>query len=281
MITRRRFIAGSAAAMTLTIFPSNLISCTGGTKLKNFGFISGIIGKELEGDWKKTLEQVHEYGYTEIETGNYLGESVESFVSFLKHTGLTPVAGGIDFSASDDDLRKSFTLINNLQMKYAVVYWPWSTGGPFNLEECKKSADRLNYLGRDCKNHGLTLCWHNHNLEFTPMETGLPFDFLMNNTDKNLVFCELDLYWVKKGGGDPLNVLKKHSGRFPILHVKDMAPGDAMDFECPGSGIIDFPALFREAYNQDIKHYMVERDNVQDGMACLRSSAEYLRNVVF
>jgi sugar phosphate isomerase/epimerase len=60
-----------------------------------------------------------------------------------------------------------------------------------------------------------------------------------------------------------------------------MAPGDAMDFECPGSGIIDFPAIFREAYNQDIKHYMVERDNAEDGMACLRSSAEYLKNVVF
>jgi sugar phosphate isomerase/epimerase len=113
------------------------------------------------------------------------------------------------------------------------------------------------------------------------METGLPFDYLMDNTDKSLVSCELDLYWVTKGGGDPLSVMKKYSGRFPILHVKDMAPGDAMDFECPGSGIIDFPSLFREAHNQGIKHYMVERDNVPDGMACLRSAAEYLKEIRF
>jgi sugar phosphate isomerase/epimerase len=91
----------------------------------------------------------------------------------------------------------------------------------------------------------------------------------------------MDLYWVKKGGGDPLVVMKKYPGRFPILHVKDMAPGDAMDFECPGSGIIDFPSLFREAHNQGIKHYMVERDNVPDGIACLRSAAEYLKAVTF
>jgi sugar phosphate isomerase/epimerase len=281
MVTRRSFITRSGAALAATVFSSDLLSCSGGDKLKNIGFISGIIGKELEGDWKKVLQQVHEFGYSEIETGSYLGESALSFVTFLKHTGLTPVAGALDFSAKDEDLRKSFTLINSMQMKYTVVYWPWHTGGPFSLEDCKKSADRLNYLGKLCKNHGQVLCWHNHNMEFTPMETGLPFDYLMENTDRNLVFCELDLYWVKKGGVDPLTVMKKYPGRFPILHVKDMAPGDAKDFECPGSGIIDFPVLFREAHNQGIKHFMVERDNVPDGIACLKSAAEYLRAVTF
>jgi sugar phosphate isomerase/epimerase len=281
MITRRRFINGSAAAAVATILSPGIVSCLQKNKLINLGFISGIIGKELQGDWKKVLEQIHEFGYTEIETGNYLGDSAADFVSFLKHTGITTVAGALEFSTEDVALRKNFTLINSLQMKYAVVYWPWFTGGPFNLEDCKKSADRLNFLGKQCKNHGLTLCWHNHNKEFTPMEIGLPFDFLMDNTDKDLVSCELDLYWVKKGGGDPLALMKKYTGRFPILHIKDMAPGKAMDFECPGSGIIDFPPLFREAHYQGIKHYMVERDNVQDGLACLRSAAEYLKKLTF
>ena len=150
-----------------------------------------------------------------------------------------------------------------------------------NTKICKKSSERLNYLGKVCRDNGLVLCSHNHNKEFAAMETGLPFDYLMDNTDKGLVYCELDLYWVKKGGGDPLEVLKKYPGRFPILHVKDMASGSAMDFECPGSGIIDFSSLFREADKQGIKHYMVERDNVPDGLACLKSSGEYLRNLTF
>ena len=281
MITRRRFINRSVTAAVATILSPGIVSCLQQNKLKNLGFISGIIGKELQGDWKKVLEQIHEFGYTEIETGNYLGDSAADFVSFLKHTGITPVAGALEFSAEDVVLRKNFTLINSLQMKYAVVYWPWFTADPFKLEDCKKSADRLNYLGKQCKNHGLNLCWHNHNREFTPMETGLPFDFLMDNTDKDLVSCELDLYWVKKGGGDPLPLMKKYPGRFPILHVKDMAPGEAMDFECPGSGTIDFPSLFKEAHYQGIKHYMVERDNVPDGMACLRLAAEYLKKLTF
>jgi sugar phosphate isomerase/epimerase len=281
MITRRKFILGTAAAITVATLSPDAFSLQRRKKLKSFGFISGIIGKELKGDWKAVLKQAASYGYTEIETGNYLGESAETYLAFLKEIGLNLVAGGFEFKASEEELNKSLALLKSLKVKYAVVYWPWFTGGPFTLEDCRKSAERLNYLGKVCKENGLVLCWHNHNKEFTQMETGLPFDYLMNNTDRNLVFCELDLYWVKKGGVDPLEVMKKYSGRFPILHVKDMAPGDAADFECPGSGIIDFPSLFSEAEKQGINHYMVERDNVPDGLACLKSAGGYLKYLSF
>ena len=56
-----------------------------------------------------------------------------------------------------------------------------------------------------------------------------------------------------------------------------MAPGAEQDFECVGSGIVDFPAIFKEARKQHIEHYFVERDKVPDGMACLASAAEYLK----
>jgi sugar phosphate isomerase/epimerase len=194
---------------------------------------------------------------------------------------MTLPVGGFEFKASEEELKKSMNLLKSLKVKYAVVYWPWYTGGPFKLEDCIKSAERLNYLGKVCKENGLILCWHNHDKEFATMEAGLPFDYLMKNTDSELVKCELDLYWVKKGGADPLKVMKQYPGRFPVLHVKDMASGPMMDFECPGSGIIDFPSLFSEAEKQGIKHYFVERDNVPDGMACLKSAGEYLKRISF
>jgi sugar phosphate isomerase/epimerase len=281
MITRRKFISTTAVAAAATMLSIDAFSFQGKKKLQNFGFISGIIGKELKGDWKAVLKQAASYGFTEIETGNFMGESPESFLAFLKGIGMNLPAGGFEFKASEEELKKSLILLKSLKVKYAIVYWPWYTGGPFTLEDCKKSSERLNYLGKVCKDNGLVLCWHNHNKEFATMETGMPFDYLMDNTDTNQVFCELDLYWVKKGGADPLAVMKKYSGRFPILHVKDMAPGDATDFECPGSGIIDFPSLFNEAEKQGIKHYFVERDNVPDGLACLKSSGEYLKRISF
>lgn len=286
MLTRRSFFTRSAiAAATAMAAPSVLAylssSCSNGHRLKNIGFISGIIDKELEGDWKAVLKKTVEFGYSEIETGDYLGDSATSFLAFCKEIGLTPVAGGVGFNAADDETLRRFDALNELGVKYAVTYWPWLTGGPFTLADCKQSADILNHMGALCKQKGLVLCWHNHNKEFISFGEGIPFDYLMNHTDPGLVTCEMDIYWVKKGGGDPLAMIKKYPGRIPILHVKDMAPGSAQDFECPGSGILDFPSIFREAQSQGIAHYMVERDNVPDGMACLQSAGEYIRNLRF
>ncbi|HOO98257.1 MAG TPA: sugar phosphate isomerase/epimerase [Bacteroidales bacterium] len=276
MITRRKFISKAAIAACAAMLSPDLFALQGKKKLENFGFISGIIGKELKEDWKGALKKAASFGYTEIETGNYMGESAEEFLSYLRETELKLVAGGFEFKSSDEDLKKSLDLLTQLKVKIAVVYWPWYTGGPFRLADCKQSAERLNYLGKVCKEKGLEFSWHNHDKEFIPMEEGLPFDYLMKNTDPSLVKCELDIYWAAKGGADPVELMKKYSGRYNILHIKDMAPGSTMDFECPGSGIIDFSPVFREAYSQGIRHFMVERDNVTDGIACLKSAAEYL-----
>jgi sugar phosphate isomerase/epimerase len=103
----------------------------------------------------------------------------------------------------------------------------------------------------------------------------------MKNTDPKTVKTELDLYWVLKGGGDPVECLKKYPGRYKILHVKDMDNTPEKSFACPGSGIIDFRPIFREAWGQGVRHYIVERDNELNGIECLRGSAEYLKNLKF
>jgi sugar phosphate isomerase/epimerase len=286
MLSRRSFFTRSATAIAASItLPSVLtslsLSCSNGHRLKNIGFISGIIGKELEGEWKTVLKKAAEFGYTEMETGDYMGDSAASFLAYCKSIGVTIIAGGVGFNASDDETLRRLDALKDLGASYAVSYWPWLTGGPFSLADCKRSADILNNLGFLCKQRDLTLCWHNHDKEFISFGEGIPFDYLMKHTDPDLVRCEMDVYWVKKGGGNPLEVLKTYVGRIPILHVKDMASGPEQDFECPGSGIIDFPVIFSEALAQGIAHYMVERDNVPDGMACLQSAGEYLRNLRF
>ena len=111
------------------------------------------------------------------------------------------------------------------------------------------------------------------------MEEGLPFDYLMANTDEKLVKCELDVYWATKGGVDPVRYLKKYKGRYLVLHLKDMTDGEEPTFECVGDGVIDFPAILKEARSQGIEHLMVEHDEVKDGLACLKSSGRYLKSL--
>lgn len=283
MISRRKFLSNLALGTAAIALSHPLASCAteGRRKLKDFGFISGIIGDELKGDWKEVLRKTTEMGYTEIETGSYLGESAESYLSFLKEIGLKAIAGGTRLFEDKDELNRSLDKLNALELKYAVIYWPWLVGAPFSLEDCKRSSELLNSIGEVCNSRGLQLCWHNHDNEFKEMEEGMPFDYLMENTDKELVKCELDVYWVKKGGADPVEVLKEYSGRYPILHIKDMAPGSEQDFACVGDGIVNFPDIFAEAFDQGIEHFFVERDKVVDGMTCLSSAAEYLKSLRF
>jgi sugar phosphate isomerase/epimerase len=235
-----------------------------------------------ERDWQSILRQTAEFGYSEIEIGNYLGDSASSFLAFCNEIGLKPIAGSLGGMTEDNDtIHEALDRLNALEMQYGVIYWPFFVGAPFSLEDCKRSVEVLNKTGLICKNRGITLCWHNHDYEFKAMEEGLPFDYLMENTDEDLVQCELDIYWVKKGGADPVEVLKKYPGRYRILHVKDMAPGEEQDFACPGDGIIDWEPVFAESVSQGIQHFNVERDNAEDGLGCLRSASEYLKGMRF
>ena len=280
MTTRRNFIRTSAlGAGAIAASPLLTFGGEGKSKLKKFGFISGIASKEMDADWIGTLKKAAEFGFTELEGGASKAPSPKEFLKVCKDLGIKPIASGSNLTEMTKDPQKFFDEYNELDYKYIINYWPWYGGGPFMLDDCKKSADLLNEFGAKAKKNGLIFCWHNHDKEFHEMEEGLPFDYLMENTDPELVQCELDIYWVKKGGGDPLKMLKKYKGRIPILHVKDMAPDK--DFICPGSGIIDFAPIFKEAKKQKIEHYIVERDKEPDGIGCLRSSGEFLRNIRF
>jgi len=252
-------------------------------QLGKIGFISGIVDNFLKEDWKGTLEKLANQGYTEMECGNYMGNSLSEFKTACKSLGINPFAGG---SAMMDMLKDSDRKIDDaLEMgkKYWVCYWPWlSDAKNITADEAKKAAENLNILGAACKKGGIVFCWHNHNWEFEKATTeGFPFDILMKNTDPQTVKTELDIYWVKKGGGDPMECLKKYPGRIEILHVKDMDATREKSFACPVAGIIDFRPIFREASDQGILHYIVEKDGEKNGIECLRGSAEYLKNLRF
>ena len=283
MYSRKQFLKTTVAAGAGLVAASSFMSCLSERELENIGYISGILGPNLgERDWKSILSQTAEYGYSEIEIGNYLGESASSFLAFCNDIGLKPVAGSLGGMTEDTDvINQSLDRLNSLEMQYGVIYWPFFVGAPFSLEDCKRSAEVLNRTGEICKSRGITLLWHNHDYEFVGMEEGLPFDYLMENTDEDLVQCELDIYWVKKGGADPVEVLKKYPGRYEILHVKDMAPGEEQDFACPGDGIIEWEPVFAESDSQGIQHFNVERDNAEDGLGCLRSASQFLKELRF
>ena len=96
---------------------------------------------------------------------------------------------------------------------------------------------------------GMRFYYHNHNFEFARDGGTRLYDILLDRTDPDLVFFEMDLYWTVTAGVDPLDYLARFDqSRWPLFHVKDRdAAGDFADL---GEGNINFARIFRELHEQ-------------------------------
>ena len=278
---RRNFLKSAALGSLAAGFQTHRLMCSeASASTLTYGFISGILKNEMTTNWRKALKNAASFGYRELETGQPPeGISASEFLKFCNSVDLKILAGGIRMTDDTDALRRQLDELKKLEIETTVCYWPWNVSAPFSLENCKWSAPKLNVIGSICADYGLSFCWHNHNHEFTAMEEGLPFDYLMNHTDPDLVKVELDVYWAAKGGIDPVQVMQEYAGRFRILHLKDMTSGPDQDFACVGSGILDFPGILEEARAQNIRHLIVEKDNATDGLQCLQSAMHYFKTI--
>src|SRR5690606_11535324 len=79
---------------------------------------------------------------------------------------------------------------------------------------------------------------------------------------------EADIAWIVRGGGDPFEWLEKHAQRITAAHVKDIAPeGEKLDedgWADPGSGMLDWAALYKMLENTRARLFVMEHDNPSD-----------------
>jgi sugar phosphate isomerase/epimerase len=283
--SRRDFLKKSAmgsAMLTLGIIPA----CSGERhKLDEIGLIGGVIRDELEKDYKTTLRKVADIGYRYYEFGNYMGPSQEEFREFLDEIGLVPLAGGSSMAQmiKDDELEKMVENALALDKKYMVCYWPWMDGGENKLlDDFKIAAERLNQLGEKCDRMGIRFAFHNHDKEFVKVDGyRWGYEVILRETDPNLVTMQLDLYWIIKGGGDPLVLFNEYPGRYEMFHVKDMDNTSEKTFTCPGYGVIDFVSIFARSKQAGVKYYIVEIDRHPEPMQCIEDSFHYLKDLRF
>lgn len=170
----------------------------------------------------------------------------------------------------------------------------------YNVDYSTAGLDAMcsyfNRVGALAKQYGIKLGYHNHSEEFKPLKDSdtLMWEYLVENTDPELVCFELDVYWCVVGGQDPVAYLKKYPSRIELLHIKDV-------FVLGESGMIDFEPIFTQFYANGWKDYFVEIEECDelraktnpDGSAltpeqikeemfvAAEKSAEFLRNAPY
>jgi sugar phosphate isomerase/epimerase len=145
-------------------------------------------------------------------------------------------------------------------------------------------AAKLDRVGREYRDRGLTFGYHNHHIEFTPVDGIVPFDYLMSNTDPDLVKIELDIGWLALAGVDPVTYLRRHAGRVVACHLKDYDPAIATDVPQrklvePGAGTIDFAAVLAALNDTGVAHGFIEIDVADDPMGAVRSGHAHLQRL--
>ena len=108
------------------------------------------------------------------------------------------------------------------------------------------------------------------------------YDYLLTNTDPKLVKFEMDLYWFANAGQDPIAWIKKHPGRYPMWHIKDMeakTDGKPKGQTCEvGQGVIDWKSIFAHKAAAGVDYVFVEQEQYRKPVfECIKISADYMK----
>ncbi|PBI84465.1 Inosose dehydratase [Flavobacterium sp. ACN2] len=285
MISRRNFIVTTGLATTAVwASPSFAFSMN----KKEIGLQLYTLREELPKDVKGTLEKVAQAGYTNVETygfstkDQFWGLTPKELKKILYDNGLKAVSGHYNlgsflYDGNTEELIASIEAAKILKSEFLTVPW---VDEPFrrNIADYKKIAARVNEAAKMCKSAGLKLAYHNHDFEFQKHDGVTGYEILLKETDKDLVFFELDLYWVIHSGNDPLKLFKENPGRFKMWHVKDKDKiNKDLNTEI-GSGTIDFKPIFKEAKQSGIVHFFVEQENnfASNSFESIKTSCDFI-----
>lgn len=290
MITRRKFVLQSAA-----LTAGLMVDHSEWWKMhKVLGLQLYTVRDEVDKDLVNTIKQVAAAGYTHVELYGYtardrkfFGRSVQEMASLLKennlvtpsgHYGLADMLYQADYNW--DSWKYLLDDAHTLGHKFVVI--PFIEQTNRTLDDFKRITDRLNKGGELSKAAGLVTGYHNHDFEFKETAGIIPLDYMLKNTQPDLVKFEMDLYWVKYAAQDPASWFQKYPHRFCMWHIKDMeakTEGQAKGQTCEvGNGIINWKEIFKQKKLAGLEYTFVEQEQYRKPVfECIRTSAAYMK----
>jgi len=159
-----------------------------------------------------------------------------------------------------------------------------------NEQAVRELAKRLNKAGETLEKSGLSLLYHNHNVELTQVKPGLrAYDILLGDTDPAYVNFEFDSYWFTDGGADAKAWMGKIGSRMKLWHVTDrgcrsngpaVTPILKADSVELGDGNMDLDGLLAAALENGIRAVVLESHKNwigNDPVRSLEKSAQWLK----
>ncbi|WP_030741676.1 sugar phosphate isomerase/epimerase family protein [Streptomyces sp. NRRL F-5135] len=263
----------------------------------------------------KVFDELERFGYDEIEFAGYTQGTAGAITlpqlkRLARDHGLKPIGSHVNYY--DNNNPNAYSFAQNLEKvlddaQTLGLEHIGTAAGPFRygstVDAWKRAAEDFNTYGAAARRRGMKFYQHNHAEEFS-FATDDPnvrlYDVLLAETDPDLVYLEMDIYWAhaakfrfsKTPEGrpaplDPLRYVLKQPHRYPLFHVKDgiedTTTRDGYRMVDVGDGDIDY-RRFMSAVNKTHggrrgHHWQVEHDQPVDSMAFARKSSAHLHSL--
>ena len=301
--SRRKFIqTASLAVVGASLTPSALWSYP--TTLADTKRLIGIQLYSVRDDMNKnpleTLTALSKMGYQYVEHANYVnrkfyGWSAAEFKKVLDGLGLKMTSGHTVMAPNHwDNATKKFTDEWKLTVEDAATLGQIFVISPSMDQKLRSTYDGLmtlldmfNKSGELCKANGMKFGYHNHEFEFrTKINGSTVYDIILQHTDPELVVHQLDIDNMYGGGGRAAEWIKKYSGRFQSLHVKDeiktgtVEMKDIYESTLLGTGIVDPKAVALLAKEiGGSQHFIIEQESYQGltELECAKKNLEIIK----
>jgi len=254
-------------------------------KAQEIGLQLYSLREQMKLDAEKYHEIINQWGIRYIEGGSNYGMSDKKYKALLAKYALQLVSVGGTYEEMMTDPEAVIAKAKAFGAKYIVTFWIPHTA-EFGEQNAKEAIEVFNRAGKLAKEAGITFCYHPHGYEFKPYGNGTLFDYMLENAI-NFKF-EMDVFWVKMGGGDPLAILKAHPDKFPLLHLKDRksgtqgtkdGTGDDESNVVLGTGDIAIKEIIEQAKKGGTAYFIIE-DESSKSVAQIPQSVYFINQVL-
>ena len=229
---------------------------------------------------KQTLKMVKEIGYTSVQVSSLGIEDPYVIKELTENEGLYICA---THETPKDILENPSEVLQRLKI-YQTKHTVFPHPGNISIDSKSdwiKLANSLNKVGEFFYNNGITLSYHNHEMEFSKIDDEIIFNIILDNSCSSFLKVELDTFWVHKGGYNPMSWCNYLKNRLPLLHMKDyiISLNREVCFGEIGKGSFDWLEIIKIAKLSNCEWFIVEQDICEiDPFYSIHISLEYIKN---
>jgi sugar phosphate isomerase/epimerase len=263
----RSVLAGLVLAM---ISPAAAIADNHGKKVGELGLQLYSLRHQMAEDLPSAIAHMKQWGLEVAEGGGALYDHpLDTYRDIMAENGVAIVSVDTSYEEIRDNPIAVVFKARYFDAKFATFYWiPHDGDKGFGFEDARKAVEVMNAAGKLLKTNGITLQYHPHGYEFLPHGDGTLLDYLLQNVTE--AQFQMDVFWIKQGGGDPVDYLQRYPGRFKSLHLKDRLPGtpntstghaDVETNVVLGQGDVAIADVVAEAKKQGIRYFFIEDES--------------------